>query len=288
MKKNIQDEPFVVEVKNSYPKIRKLLVFILFIAMSLAPLIELPHYKTTVIMSLGTVLLFLFFDIYNELNSKLSNIELLLAYGEPEYYNEFSAAEQEMNKSILDKLMVSDEINLSFLTVSASYSWRFFEDVIRHVDNAFPKETKRITVSFGLVHPDHFDHWKLDNWKRKAITTIDEIQYFKQKYNNDIESNLIKLNVYLFDNIPHWHGLLINNSVLYLGRTEWEFPNSKRDDISNLLVGQIEYRKFLKNDRFGGERRIKRFESWVRRYQIRHHEIEKKIEFKKSLTKKSS
>jgi len=72
-----------------------------------------------------------------------------------------------------------------------------------------------------------------------------------------------------YENLPHWHGILINDGILFMGRTDWNFPDPELEKLPYFLyVGQAEYRLFRKDDFTGGGGRIKRFISWFNYYKI--------------------
>ncbi len=271
MSEKQNNETLIDLFKKSYQATRKYIIILFVAALSLSPMIPFQGYKETVTAALAVGLLFLLFDIYNQVDRRLVNIETNVTHGAPPYFSDFVHAEGDINDAIVNSLVESNEVELCFLTVSASYSWPLFESVVRQIDKKFGKGNRKITLTICLVYPSHFDNWKLNTWKHKSIVTISNIKDFEIRYRDRIEVNNITINQYLFDNLPHWHGILINNSILYLGRTEWEFP--AEGESASLLVGQIEYRKFAKSDRFGGAERIERFMNWIRRYQRRDSEL---------------
>lgn len=270
--KNAPKEPLIETAKAAYPKLRQLSVFLLVGGLAAAPLVPSPAYRTGVLMALGITLLFLLFDIYNQLHARLSTIEECVLVPRPVHYDDFRGAEDAMYKTIESALIEAPGVDLHFLTVSGNYSWPFFEDAVRRLDAKF-EGRKKLVVTFCLVDPNHFDRWALLNWKRKAEVTLGSIAAFKRRYAARIEQQSIIVHTHLFDNIPHWHGVLVAGSTLFLGRTEWEIPSDGSDAPPELLVGQIEYRKFTANDRFGGDKRITRFKNWIERYKLRGREL---------------
>lgn len=267
-------DPLIVTAKEAYPKLRQILVYILVLSLTVSALIPDPKFKTTVLSALGVTLLFLLFDIYNALSTRLAKIEECVSAPAPPHYDDFPSAYDHIYKAIEDALVENPKVNLQFLTVSGSYSWPFFEDAVRRLDKRFGP-TRNVDATFCLIRPDFFDSWQLLNWKDKSQVTLAHIDEFKNRatYIPRIEAGQLTVNSVLFDNIPHWHGILINETVLFLGRTEWEFPAHGVEGVPNLLVGQIEYRRFHKDDRFGGNQRIERFKNWVSRYEFRSKEL---------------
>lgn len=79
-----------------------------------------------------------------------------------------------------------------------------------------------------------------------------------------MENAGILLSLYEYDNLPHWHGVLFNKEILFMGRTEWYRAGD--NNLWQLRVGEVEYRRFEYEDFYGGKTRIDRFDHWFRRY----------------------
>lgn len=224
-----------------------------------------PEYRAAVLSGLGITLMFLFFDLYGALTKRLDSIDESVGNPNPDDFDDYRDAEDEIYGAIESSLMESSTVDLIFLTVAGSYSWPFFEDALRRIDNKF-EDQKNFSVVFCLVEPVFFDDWTLTNWKRKAEVTLGEMKAFENRYAKRIEEESIKLEVIQYRNIPHWHGVLVDGNTFFMGRTEWDFSGDSNNDSPELNVGQVEYRKFLKSDRFGGAKRIERLLNWVERY----------------------
>jgi hypothetical protein len=264
-------DPAIVTAKDAYPTLRKFWIYAVISGLALSPLIPVPLYKVGLLIALGNLLLYLLFDIYNQLHARLTTIESCVLVPRPPRFSDYREAEDKIYQAIETALVEAPGVELHFLTVSGSYSWPFFEDAIRRLDTKFGT-SKKIIVTFCMVAPSHFDQWSLLNWKRKAEVTIGSIEAFKRRYASRIEQRNIIIETYLFDNLPHWHGVLVDNNTLFMGRTEWELPPEGADTPPELLIGQIEYRKFTRADRFGGAERIARFKNWIERYKARRTE----------------
>jgi hypothetical protein len=61
-----------------------------------------------------------------------------------------------------------------------------------------------------------------------------------------------------------WSFLSFNKEILFMGRTEWYRAGD--DNLWQLRVGEVEYRRFEYEDSYGGKTRIDRFDLWFRRY----------------------
>jgi hypothetical protein len=88
------------------------------------------------------------------------------------------------------------------------------------------------------------------------------IAVFRRNHRQMIDDGSITLRVEEYDNIPHWHGIMVDDDTLFLGRTNW------RTGVApwKLTVGQNVYRQFFLQDRFGGAERIEQFINWFDAY----------------------
>jgi hypothetical protein len=73
--------------------------------------------------------------------------------------------------------------------------------------------------------------------------------------------NRLSIVAKVYKNIPHWHGYLVNNEYLFLGRADWDLSSHK----PKLSVGQNKYRYFDRTAIAGSER-IDLFSDWHRYY----------------------
>ena len=99
----------------------------------------------------------------------------------------------------------------------------------------------------------------------QTTLSLKEIITEQEEYKKEIDNGRLELNLHLVDNMPHWHGLLINDEILYLGRSKWDMSKNHKE----MHVGRKEYRKFTLTDRFQGYQRIEIFQHWFDAYKFR-------------------
>jgi len=155
MRNSLKTKQSLIEIaRGAYPALRKFAVFALVGGLALSPLIASPNYKVGLLFPLGITLLFLLFDILNDLQKRLSAIEERVAHSRPPSFPDFRATEDTIYQAIEDSLVESAGVDLKFLTVAGLYSWPFLEDAIRRLDERFPQR-KTLVVTFCMVRPPH-------------------------------------------------------------------------------------------------------------------------------------
>ena len=171
-----------------------------------------------------------------------------------------------MHDYISESLRTNDYVTIRVMAVAAHYSWDFLEKDIPILLANTPSH-KRLSLELEMVEPAHLRAFGLDDWKSKGNIICERIMEFIQKEKEPsgaISEGRLDIAVYHYRNLPHWHGMLINNNYLFLGRTRWTLQPEKK--IFNLSVAEQTYRLFASNDDFGGSDRIALFTCWFDYY----------------------
>jgi len=212
--------------------------------------------------------------------------ELEQGHSFPNHDTAFDFAKQHVKSLLASKR--DSELNIRVLAVSASYSWRFvaevLPDLITGMMDSAPGATAGpddpggaapgqglstlCSASVLLVEPAHLkaanagcngkgEEW----WKISRNRERDLRQLIQRSWPTElVERYSLRLGYY--KNIPHWHGVLVSDNWLLLGRTSW-VPS--RDNGYALRVGENRYRLFTDRAEQGRDR-IKLFESWFAYY----------------------
>jgi hypothetical protein len=191
---------------------------------------------------------------------------------EPPTFGNFIGAETPIKEIIHSHLDANEDVSINILAITAQYSWKFIEDNIESFLER-GNQRQKITVNLAITKPEILELWLQKKLMADAVRTLEGIGIFNSDHEEHFSQGRLKLNVYSYDNIPHWHGVLINENVLFLGRTRWRI----RGENTELTVGQNIYRKFSKNDRFRGTDRINTFTNWLERYKLRDMELSKEL-----------
>jgi hypothetical protein len=174
-----------------------------------------------------------------------------------------------MQQYISESLRTADSIVIKVMAVSLNYSWDFFVTTLPIVFSGTPSH-KKISLELEMVDPACLGQLKLRKWKEHAIAVQGQVKQFVQQQKRKgglIAGGRLEVVLYQYRNIPHWHGMLINNSYIFWGRTKWKVEPSQ--NIWDLRVGEELYRVFAANDDYGGADRITMFNSWFEFYKHR-------------------
>ena len=176
------------------------------------------------------------------------------------------AAQPMIRNRIQDAVQRSYETNISVLGVALRYSWRFLESEIPDILSPF-EETRRVNISLGMVAPKILGNRHLKRWEEEAEKVRGEIEAFLSAEPDP----RITVTLFIYENLPHWHGLLIDSSELFLGRTRWNQASvgtgTSKQIVWQLSVGQEPYRLYSA-DKPGGFERIRMFMSWFDWYRF--------------------
>ncbi len=155
-------------------------------------------------------------------------------------------------------------VDLKLIAVAMTFSWEHFisTDLIEII-NDYPAASFNISIAF--VHHHYLRVRNVGsttgiNWPDICEKRLKDVQEFERDCKESF-GNRVTFDYKTFHNLPHWHGWLVNNSQLYLGRTDWTFENHTH----KLRVGQNLYRSFDDTNE-QGEQRIELFKSWHRYY----------------------
>lgn len=260
---------------EAYPMARPYIALIVVIAISTSPLIPNLYWRIAALSILASTLLLLLFDLFKEINKRLDKIDSNLDVDEPPTFESFTNILPEIKSILFERLKENRDVNIKIIAVSAQFSWRnLVEDTIPNLINIGNKSPK-ISIKLLIIEPEMLRQWGQKKLKMDAERTLKGIPIIAEKLKTEIDEGRLEFEVLLYDNIPHWHGVMIDDEILFMGRCKWNMRKKKKD----LSVGQKEYRLFTKNDRFQGYQRVELFENWFEAYTFRAS-ILKKIKLK--------
>jgi hypothetical protein len=254
-----------------YKKHRLTLAYLIMSLVLVAPYLDIVFpaldLRVKILSALPLFLLFLFNDWRTEMDDRLKKVENGLNNPDPPMFRRFPAMEEEMNQVLNALVASSDKVTVKVIGVSSKFSRPFLLRVIDDLIEAEQKKVLDIEIGIVVTEPAKLGEWGLDDWERSSRISIEEICTFQRKHLNKMIESKIDLELFEYDNIPHWHGVMFNDKILFMGRTEWYKGG---DDLQwQLRVGEVEYRRFERGDSYGGAGRIDRFMLWYQRYRER-------------------
>jgi hypothetical protein len=159
-----------------------------------------------------------------------------------------------------------NKIEVKVIAVAMTFSWGFIRDRIPKILRDYPDSYAAIELAF--VEPKYLESLGLENydinWAEESKQRIRDISNFTTGLPEQLTERL-SIVARLYKNLPHWHGFLIDDQYLFLGRTDWSFYRDK----PKLTVGQNKYRYFDRSSSMGIER-IELFKDW-HKYYLQHN-----------------
>jgi hypothetical protein len=187
-------------------------------------------------------------------------------------YSDYNDALRDAEKHIrvcLDDRMRSQKrttdknnIEIKVIAVAMTFSWVFIRDRITKILKDYPDSYASIELAF--VEHKYLESLNLENydinWPEESKQRVKDINNFVNGLPEQLTERLCIV-AKLYKNLPHWHGFLIDDEYLFLGRTDWSFYKDK----PKLTVGQNKYRFFDRSGTLGIER-IDLFKDWHKYY----------------------
>jgi hypothetical protein len=150
-----------------------------------------------------------------------------------------------------DDNIENPRLEIVVIAVAMVCSWKFLKERIPD----FLERNPELTIDLKLLWIDpktlksiNMSDLSDTNWHNESRARIEETSKFL-----DIHPEYhgkLRLQARTYQNLPHWHGILINETHLYLGRVNWLFP---RDDKPRLTCGRNKYRYFVSVMNFSPE-----------------------------------
>ncbi len=265
-----ESKRFVQLLQESYSKVRPYIAIILVGAICIAPLINNIATRVAITSALAVTLLFLIFDLFKMLTQRLDKIDAKLTEQEPPTYPNFTSALPTIKKALEERLIKNKDVKIKVLGVSAQFSWKNLVDLTLPELFEVGHKKPKISIEFVIVDPQVLHNWGQGLLEKESKNTLEHEKQFKKDYKSFFSLNRVDINIWLYDNIPHWHGVLIDNDIFFMGRCKWQI---REGGHYHLQVGQKEYRQFTRTDRFRGLIRIELFEQWFDAYKFRSMKV---------------
>lgn len=170
----------------------------------------------------------------------------------------------------VEKDLVShNKLDIIISALGMAYSWKGFVINIPKWLQTYPD--CKITARFLLVNPDYLDALPMlkvpTDWAKESRTRIKDIEDLLESISDEQSArDRLCLEVRYYEGLPQYHGILLNNEQLFLGRTAWEF-DSKSQKEPTLTAGTNSYRYYNSTTKQGGDigaERIQLFFNWHR------------------------
>ena len=161
------------------------------------------------------------------------------------------------------KSRTDSELDIKITAVGMAFSWLgFLKKIPTWLEN---NPGCRIHVCILLVDPNHLEELPIAispiNWVEQSTSRISDIE----KMTDELlppEKERFCCTIKFYRQLPQYHGILINDDQLFLGRTDWKFDNCP-EGKPELTVGQNRYRYFNRTTTQGQDRGFERIDLFL-------------------------
>jgi len=238
---------------EGYEKAKKPIAYsVMIIAVFLGALpseIIPPQFKditfTSVLLILSLILMEILFELYEKIVKDKSRINQI---NSNELYDEIQGIVGNEKK-----------VSIKFIGVAGRFGWQnVIEKLLNENDpNSLISNKTQFEIQMALLSPETCNRHKYFERFDAVSIIMKSIQRTAEILPEVAEPNS-KLSLHVYDHMPNMLGFLINENYLFLTQTYWEYL---RNELV-LRAGGSDYFVYNKNDDFGGQELIKRFNGW--------------------------
>jgi hypothetical protein len=206
-------------------------------------------------------------DVLKDISAK---IEKIVQQEKP--YADYSDALRDAQRLIEERLekkqnsrsdgIDRDRIEIKIIAVSMTFSWPFIANKLPRILSSYSDSYADVQLAF--INPHYLETLGLEaydiDYADEGRQRLKQIPAFCEGLSSNIGQRL-HIKARMYKNLPHWHGILVDDEYHFLGRTDWTFSFKK----PKLTVGQNKYRYFDRSSSVGIER-VELFKSWHRYY----------------------
>lgn len=206
-----------------------------------------------VAITLGVIILRVFFDIYKKINEPKKSLP---------FFNKWSTViDSGEFLKIFNKRLHDDKVlNIKAIGISSRFHWNYIKNQIE--EYVIKSKNVEFNVSIAILNPDWYDKLVFidENFKQKfyhnAKATESDINHFINSYKEKNTACKCNIELLYYNFMPSVYGVLLDDKFLFQGNTYWEKGHLRS-------AGQS-YNLFVEDDDFSGSERINIFNSWFK------------------------
>lgn len=235
-------------LKIIYERINKYLAIICFLIGIIGILIQNLEIQVGALLTLVFVLITILFEIHTNLTEKNPY--------EPKKYDNYNIVAPFMDELIDQEISKNKKVHITWLGTCMDYGWPYLRNYLAKLDSL--SKPIEIQVDIIMLSSDWSDIGKVNRiWKEETSGMNSSIKAYK---NNKLDKENIKIDVdvYTYESMPHYTGLLINNNYLFLALCKW--------NGDQYAVGSNEYTLYTKDYGYEHKKIFDEFNKWIKFY----------------------
>jgi len=203
--------------------------------------------KTVTAIFIGVVALQVLFEIYEKLDDSLNELPIIVA--------------NDLLKRIKALVEREKKVTIDFIGVAGRNGW---QKVLSYLlddtdeDNSI-LDKREIHIRIALVSASSLKTIGQGGKIYNQVESIAESIISTEERCRRAGFKNVTIELYRYDHLPTIMGILVNDNYLFLGHTYWQ---RDPDNKLKLRGGGQQYIAYDKNDVFGGQFFIERFQGW--------------------------
>jgi hypothetical protein len=234
-------------IREAYATAQRPLAFALVGLVLLGQFIDSQEVQFAAIGALGLIALETLFEIHQR---------MVVGQAGPRAYDEFFETTPDIVMDIQRSIDRSDQVHVRALGMSMGHAWTFLVNSLEPYSRRAGKRT-RIKIEIAMLDPE----WSVlaalhPAWKVRAEAHFNEIDSYITSKKSALEATGWSIDLYTYGHMPNWHGILVNETVLYQGTCTW------RD--GRLTGADDAYERDVADNSPSEYKAIQRYLSWFR------------------------
>ncbi|WP_298556332.1 hypothetical protein [uncultured Algibacter sp.] len=232
---------------------RPIAYIIMFIAVLLeSPIVEFLKdedkraVQVVMLIFLSLILMQMMFEMYEKIIKEDKGLNLM--------------ASGELHKKIESIIQKEKSVNIKYIGVAGRNGWNnvLSKLIDENNPNSLVSNRTKFTIDVGLLNPEV----QKDNsgiYERFGeVENISNSIKNASGYISDVSISGSEIRLHHYSHMPNMLGFLVNDNYLFVTYAFWENYHGKM----TIRGGGTEYFEYDKNDEFGGQEVIRRFNGW--------------------------
>jgi hypothetical protein len=158
-----------------------------------------------------------------------------------------------MREVILDRVNRKREIHIRALGMSMGHAWQFLVGTLLPI--LLDNNKQRVILEIAMLDSNWSELPKINpDWISRSAANLKEINRFIEDNKEKLTKKGWSIKVYTYDYVPNWHGILLDEDILFLSSCFW---TGKK-----LSGGENQYELITPTEGASEQFKIRQFKSW--------------------------
>ena len=248
-----KNKSMVERLRDGYEAAKKPIAYIMMLTAVLLESLpselipkEVEHVVySTVLIVLALVLLQVLFEIYEKVAQEPRKLNIIDS--------------NELYSNIQDIVAEEKNVSIKYLGVAGRHGWTSVLEKLLNENNpdSLISNRSKFEVDIALLDPETRSQNEKLYRRFQVVESISQSVLSTAEHIKEITSGSA-VNLYHYSHMPNMLGFLVNDNYLFITYAYWEHLQGEL----TLRAGGTDYFVYDKNDDFGGQEIIRRFNGW--------------------------